>query len=75
MHRDATSNKVKGEYKYISMFVSVMRGRHWVCLHTSGHAGVRLRDCLYGVVMHEENDRKQKRNLDAGRGIMRKKTG
>ncbi len=39
-HRDSTGNKVKEEYKYISMFVfRRFRGHCWVCLHTYGHTG------------------------------------
>lgn len=40
MHRVTTSKKVKGEYKYISVFVfRLFGGHHRVCLHTSGHTG------------------------------------
>lgn len=61
-----TSNKVKGEYKYISVFVfrsfgGVITGSVCTLLDTQG----RVDACLLGLIMHKENGRKQKRNVDA----------
>lgn len=45
--------EVRGDYKYISMFVSVRR------FSSGGHAG----QGEPGLIAHQENDRKQRKNL------------